>query len=151
MDARRQDFFTSIGLLILRVGIGLYLMTHGWGKLQKLLHGEGDKFADPLGIGPTLSQFLAMSAEFFCALLIVIGLATRLATVPIIATMVVAILTVHGQDPWTSGAGRSKEPAMLYLIPFFALIFTGAGRFSIDGLIWPWWRRRRAERKAAPL
>jgi uncharacterized membrane protein YphA (DoxX/SURF4 family) len=30
----------------------------------------------------------------------------------------------------------SKEPALLFLIPFLALVFTGAGRFSIDGLIW---------------
>ena len=38
----------------------------------------------------------------------------------------------------------SKEPALLFLVPFLALVFTGAGRFSLDGLIWRHWRGRRA-------
>jgi len=49
----------------------------------------------------------------------------------------VAAVAVNGADPWMMGAGRSKEPALLYLVPFLALVFTGPGRFSIDALIWP--------------
>ena len=161
MEARRQDFMSSIGLLILRVGIGGFMMTHGWGKLQMLFAGDFEKFGDPIGIGAKLSLFLIVCAEFFAALLVVVGFATRFAAAPLVFAMAVAALTAHGSDPWTMAEGfrkfmdgetkfpSSKEPALLFLIPFLALIFTGAGWLSVDGLIWPWWWARRAKRRAA--
>ncbi|HET6572215.1 MAG TPA: DoxX family protein, partial [Fimbriiglobus sp.] len=81
-------------------------------------------------------------AEFGCALLVVLGLATRLAAAVVVFSMAVAAFVVHANDPWTMGAGASKEPALLYLVPFLALVFTGAGRLSLDGLI-------RSRRRAA--
>lgn len=156
METRRQDFMRSIGLLILRVGIGGYMLTHGWGKLQMVLAGGFDQFGDPIGLGNRASLLLVMFAEFVCALLVVLGLATRFAAVPLVVTMAVAVLVAHGNDPWSmetaarrfmageSQSWASREPALMYLIPFLALIFTGAGRFSIDALIAPRWRERRA-------
>ena len=100
-------------------------------------------------------------AEFFCALLVILGFATRLAAAPIVFGMAVAAFVAHGGDPWTMGQGAalfmagkakswaSKEPALLFLIPFLALMFAGAGKLSIDGLIWRRWRERRAVRRAA--
>lgn len=147
MEARRQDMTTSIGLLILRLGIGGYMITHGVPKLQMALAGSFDKFGDPIGLGSGLSLILMVTAEFFCALAVMLGMATRVVAIPIVIGMGVAALVVHGSDPWTIGEGArlfmagqakswaSKEPALLFLIPFLALIFTGAGRFSIDGLV----------------
>ncbi|HZW36366.1 MAG: DoxX family protein [Deltaproteobacteria bacterium] len=147
MEARRQDLSTSIGLLILRLGIGGYLVTHGWGKLQMVLAGEFAKFGDPIGLGSGMSLVLVMTAEFLCALAVAFGAATRLAAAPVVISMGVAAFVAHAANPWTmekayvlfmSGAAKSwasKEPALLYLIPFLALVFTGAGRFSIDGMI----------------
>ena len=157
MGATRQDLSTSIGLLILRLGIGGYMLTHGWGKLQMALAGGFDKFGDPIGLGSALSLVLMTSAEFFCALAVMLGLATRIAAAPVVFGMGVAAFVVHGADPWTIGEGArlfmagaaksfaSREPALLYLIPFLALIFTGAGRFSLDALV----RSRQRERGAA--
>ena len=51
METQRNAMAASIGLLILRIGIGGYLITHGWGKLQMLLAGGADKFGDPIGLG----------------------------------------------------------------------------------------------------
>ncbi|HVR42914.1 MAG TPA: DoxX family protein, partial [Thermoanaerobaculia bacterium] len=145
--SERDDLWSSIGLLILRVGIGGFLMTHGWGKLQMMLDGQYDQFGDPIGLGPGPSLVLVMIAELICALLVVIGLGTRFVTAPIIFVMGVAAFVVHGGDPWTMGEGArlfmtgegeswaSREPALLFLIVFLALTFTGAGRFSIDALI----------------
>lgn len=144
MEARRQDLTTSIGLLILRLGVGAYMTSHGWGKLQMVLAGDFDNFGDPIRLGSGLSLVLAMTAEFACALLVMLGLATRLAAVPVVFAMGVAAFVVHANDPWSMGPGRSKEPALLFLIPFLALIFTGAGRFSIDALIGPLWGRKPA-------
>lgn len=159
MEASRQDLTTSIGLLILRLGIGGYMLTHGWGKLQMALAGGFDKFGDPIGLGSGLSLVLMMTAEFFCALAVMLGLATRFAAAPTAFGMAVAAFVVHGADPWTmeqgaklfmTGAAKSwasREPALLYLVPFLALIFTGAGRFSLDELILSRRRERRAKYK----
>src|SRR5690606_10514678 len=77
-------------LLIVRIGVSVLMFTHGIPKLMKLF-GEGEiQFADPIGLGVEFSFILAIFAEFFCSVLIVIGFATRLATIPIIITMLVA-------------------------------------------------------------
>lgn len=153
--ARWQDRWTSVGLLILRLGIGGFLITHGWGKLQMVLGGQFEQFGDPIGLGPTVSLVLITGAEFFCALLVMLGLGTRFAAIPVVIGMGVAALVAHGGDPWTSGEGArlfmsgqaqswaSKEPAMVFLVAFLGFAFTGAGRYSVDALIGPRLRRRR--------
>ncbi len=146
MEARRQDLTNSIGLLVLRLGFGGYMAMHGWGKLQMVLAGDFDQFGDPIGLGSSTSLVLVMLAEFVCSLLVMIGFATRIAAAPIVFAMAVAALVVHANDPWTMGPGASKEPALLFLAAFLTLIFTGAGKLSVDGLIWPWWREQRANR-----
>lgn len=145
--------FTSIGLLVLRLGIGGYMLTHGISKLQMMFKDEFDKFGDPIGLGSTMSLVLMVFAEFVCAILVMMGLATRFAALTLVIGMAVAAFVAHGGDPWTMGAGyelftageaeswASKEPALLYLIPFLALVFTGAGKASIDALICARWRR----------
>jgi putative oxidoreductase len=142
----------SIGLLILRVGIAGYLATHGWGKLQMVLNSQYEMFGDPIGIGIHASLLLVMFAEFICALLVLFGAATRLAAIPVVIAMGVAAFVAHANDPWTMEAAAklffagktkmmlSKEPAMIFLIAFLALVFTGAGRYSVDALIA--WRRK---------
>jgi len=105
------------------------LCAHGWGKLMSFGEKSGS-FPDPLGIGNAASLSGAVFSEVFCALLVVIGLGTRLAVWPLVFTMLVAAFLVHADDPW-----NRKEFALLYVFPFLALAFTGAGRFSIDALI----------------
>lgn len=148
MQARSHDLATSVGLLILRVGAAGYMLTHGWGKLQMIRFEKFDQFGDPIGLGNTASLILATSAEFGCSLLVLAGLATRLAALPVVVTMLVAAFVAHKTDPWTMATGAqrfmsgsaeswaSKEPALIYLTAFLPLVFTGAGRFSLDALIW---------------
>ena len=102
------------------------LIGHGWGKLAGFskMH---ESFPDPLGVGSTLSLSLAVGAEVFCSIALIIGLLTRAATIPLAITMLVAAFLVHADDPWAK-----KEFAILYLIPFICLFFTGAGRHSLD-------------------
>jgi putative oxidoreductase len=152
-ETQRPALARSIGLLILRLGIGGYMLTHGWGKLEMLLAGEFAQFGDPIGLGNRLSLVLVVMAEFVCPLLVMLGLLTRIAAVPTVFSMGVAAFVVHGGDPWsmakaaeaffagTSGNWFSKEPALLFLIPFLALVFTGPGCLSLDRLI----RRRRSK------
>lgn len=119
----------DVGLLVLRVGVGLLLAGHGLGKVMDLLGGKTD-FADPIGIGPVPSLALAAFAEFVCALLVVAGLLTRWAAVPAVITMLVAAFIVHWSEPFDQ-----KEHPLLFAIPFLALVFTGAGRYSLDALL----------------
>lgn len=126
-----QPLVTDIGLLVTRVGLGLMIsLGHGRGKLEAFLKEGAGEFPDPLGVGHTLSMMLAIGAEFFCGLAIVVGLATRLALTQLIATMAVAALIIHANDDF-----GTKERALLYLVPFIMLILTGPGRFSLDHLI----------------
>ena len=116
----------SLGLLALRLGAGGFMLTHGWAKIARF-SALSAKFPDPLGIGSTASLTLAVSAEFGCAILLILGALTRFAAFPLAVTMVVAAFMVHGGDPFAK-----KELALLYLVAFVALMFTGAGRLSLD-------------------
>jgi len=158
MDTRRCTPATSLGLLILRLGMGGMLATHGWGKVQMLLHDQSAAFGSHLGMSPMMSLSLVAFAEFVCAILVMAGLATRLAAIPIVINMAVAISTAHSKDPWSSEAAyklflagttkypSSKEPALMYLVPFLALVFTGAGAISLDAMFLC--RRKKAPDKA---
>lgn len=134
---QRHDALTSSGLLVLRLGVGaMMLLLHGWGKLA--MYGDlAGRFPDPLGLGSQASLALAVLAEVGCALLVVIGLGTRLAAIPLLITMIVAAFIVHGDDPWSK-----KELALLYAAPMVTLILAGPGRWSLDEVIA---RRRRPQ------
>ena len=131
MTEARTALFQDLGLLLIRLGFGLTMaFSHGLGKVQKFLVGGEIQWADPIGLGAGPSLFLAGAAEFFCALAVVFGLWTRVAAVPLAFTMGVAILVVHGDDPF-----QKKEFALLYLIPWLTLILAGPGRFSVDAML----------------
>jgi putative oxidoreductase len=126
----RHVVLRDLGLLFMRVTAGLYMaLGHGWAKLSTF----GEKasgFPDPIGLGPEVSLTLMILAEFVCALMILLGLATRLSTIPLILGMAVAAFVVHGSDPW-----ETKEKAVLYLIVYLTLLLTGPGRISLDHAI----------------
>ncbi len=136
MTEKRKELREGLGLLVLRLGVGGMMFTYGWPKLQRLLE-TPEKFADPLGLGPELSLGLTVFAELVCAGLLVLGAWTRLAAFPLLVTMAVAVLVVHGGDPF-----KKQELALLYGAGAFALMCVGAGRFSVDN----WLAGRRQNR-----
>ncbi len=130
-----NSFLPSVGLLLHRlVFAGFLLVGHGWGKLMSFSEKAGT-FPDPLHIGHQLSMASAIFCEVVCSALVVLGLATRIAVLPVVFTMGVAAFIIHADAPLFMGGGAAKEPALLYLSAFAILFFTGAGRFSLDGLI----------------
>ena len=116
----------DLGLLILRLVSGGAMITHGFPKLQKVVN-NNLQFADPRGVGEGLSLYLATFAEFFCAILIILGLQTRLASIPLIINMAVIFFIVHAADPF-----GDKEMPLLYLGMFLTIFFTGPGKYSVD-------------------
>ena len=124
-------YLQDIGLLVLRLSIGLMMsFGHGLAKVSQFFSGGEIQFADPIGIGTNLSFYLVGTTEFFISLIVVVGLFTRFATIPLIFTMLVAVLVVHSSGPFAE-----KEIALLYLVPFVTLLLTGPGKISLDYLI----------------
>lgn len=122
----------DVGLLVLRGWLGLsMLLLHGWPKLQGMAE-KSASFPDPLGVGSAMSLNLVVFSEVLCALLVVIGLATRLALIPLIITMAVAFFVIHSGILIGEGNG---EMAFIYLGGFVALLLTGPGRYSFDHYI----------------
>lgn len=116
------------GLLILRLAFGFCMIYgHGFGKLTRLFGSEEIRFADPFGLGPAFSLALAAFAEFLCSLLVMMGLFTRAAVIPLIITMTTAFFTAHLHDEF-----GQQEKVILFGFAFLALFFTGPGRFSLD-------------------
>lgn len=123
--------FYHYGLLILRIAFGFSMIYgHGYGKLTRLFGAEEIRFADPFGLGPAFSLALAVFAEVICSLLLMAGLFTRAALIPLIITMATAFFTAHFNDEF-----GQQEKSILYGFAFLALFFTGPGRFSLDALM----------------
>lgn len=121
----------DIALLMLRLTVGILMLTHGMGKFTVLFGDEPITFADPVGLGETTSLVLAVFAEVLCSILLIFGIATRMAAIPLLITMLVAFFIVHAND----GLDR-KELPLIYLMIYLCLIITGAGKISIDHWIY---------------
>jgi putative oxidoreductase len=107
----------------------MMLFGHGLGKLTHYSQ-RASEFPDPLGVGSTVSLGLVVGAEFFCSIAITLGFLTRAAAVPLLTTMLVAAFVIHAGDPWAR-----QEFALIYGATYLALVFTGAGRYSLDQLL----------------
>lgn len=117
-------------VLLLRLVAGGFMLTHGLGKLYKLFGDDPIQFADPLGVGVTASLALTVFAEVLCALFLIVGFATRLSAIPLLITMLVAAFIVHAND----GFGKQELP-LLYAINYLVIAISGAGKYSVDQLI----------------
>jgi putative oxidoreductase len=121
---------TATILLIARFGIAALMLTHGIPKLIMLFSGGPIKFPPVMGMSASFSLGLAVFAEVFCSLLILTGFATRLATIPLITTMLVAVFSIHAADSF-----NKQEPGLLYLIVYTMLLLAGSGKYSVDYLL----------------
>lgn len=120
-------------LLIARIGIGTLMLVHGIPKLLMLSSGPV-QFPGVMGMSASLSLGLAVFAEVFCSVLLIAGLATRLAAIPLIVTMLVAVFSIHAADPFAV-----KEMGMHYLLVYLVLLVSGSGRYSLDYLLQRRW------------
>jgi len=126
------DGRAGIGLLVLRVVMGLSIMSHGWSKIQKPFGWMGADGA------PGFLQALAALREFGGGLAILLGFLTPLGALGVLCTMIGAWYFGHQGDPWLrfTGKGKSFEYAALYGAIAPPFLFTGPGRYSLDALIW---------------
>jgi putative oxidoreductase len=120
----------NFSMLLLRVIFGLMIMAkYGYTKMVNFSDLE-TKFYNFMGIGSKFSLMLVIFAESFCALFIAWGLFTRLAAIPLIIVMLVAIFGYDAGKPL-----QESELSILYLGVFTTLLLCGPGKISIDGMI----------------
>lgn len=119
----------SVALLAARIVFGVLFMSHGIAKWM-MFNEVAEEFPDPLGIGSTLSFWLALFAEVACSFGFILGALFRLCLIPMIFTMCVALFIIHAGDPLSV-----KELAMMYLTIFILMFFSGPGRFSVDAIL----------------
>jgi len=132
----------DFGLLILRLGVGCIMFVHGAQKLLGWFDGPG--IAGFMGWMtsmhvPAPFAWLAIIAEFFGGLGLILGVFARLAALGIAIEMLVAFLLVHWKVGffmnWGSVANRGEGWEYPFLIgaAALALAFSGPGRFAIQG------------------
>ncbi len=127
LDTGNYPVNISLALLFLRIIVGVFMLTHGYGKVL-MLFGDGPvKFADPIGLGETTSLIITVFAEFLCSIFLIFGVATRFSAVPLIITMLVAALIVHAPDTF-----MRKELPLLYAAIYLVIALAGAGSYSVD-------------------
>ena len=122
MNLSKNDF----SKFILRVSFSALMMTHGYPKLMKILDGN-TKFADPIGLGPEISLYLAVFAELFAPFFVIIGYKTRFFSFFPAFTMFIAAFVIHGDDPF-----KKMEMALLFLIAYLVIMISGPGKISLD-------------------
>lgn len=132
--------------LVLRVMLGLVFFPHGAQKVLGWFGGHGlagtlDFFTQTLGV-PLILALLVIAAEFLGALGLIVGLLTRVAAFGIGCVMLGAIALVHWQNGFFMNWGGNQggegfEYHLLVLAISVALMISGGGRFSLDGLLKP--------------
>ena len=120
----------DIGILLTRVTIALLMLAHGFPKMIMLFSGGPIQFPPILFLNAETSLALAVFAEVIASIMILAGFWTRLATLPLMTTTLVALFLIHGADPFSA-----KELALIYLLVYMGLFITGSGRFSVDNLL----------------
>lgn len=118
----------NTAMLLLRLSLGILMMMHGYNKLVHFADMQ-HKFMNFLGIGSTMSLALVIFAEFFCSLFLILGLFTRLATVPLIIATCVMVFKAHNGEVFGDG-----EHAALYLASYLVLLLLGPGKISVDSM-----------------
>jgi putative oxidoreductase len=120
-------------MLLARLSVGLLFLSTGWGKVHDIPKVTG--FFESLGIPmPGLNAVVVAYSELLCGSALIVGLFTRLATVPLIVSMIVALLTakrsdIHGIFDLV-GADE-----FTYLCMLVVIAFVGPGRWSADTVV----------------
>lgn len=126
------DKHRELGILLLRLGIGLMFVYHGWPKISGgpevwLKLGSAMKFVG-IGFAPVFWGFMAAVTEFFGGILIALGFLTRPAAIMLAFNMTIAVILKFSTGAGLGGASQAIEVGIVFL----SLILMGPGKYSVD-------------------
>jgi putative oxidoreductase len=121
-----------VALLLLRLGLGLIFIYHGYPKLFTHAH-EALRQFPKMGF-PSYFAYIAGVVEFFGGWLLVLGLFTRIAALFLAGEMAIAIIRVHLPQGGLTAVSNYQLPLALAAASF-ALVAVGAGAISFDRAI----------------
>lgn len=135
-----EPFNLSLGIFLIRVIIGVLMAFLGYEKLIHFNEMAASDFwtknVSFLGMSGSIALGLTVFAEFFCSLLLTIGLFTRLSLIPLIICMGYIVVSIAQFAVLESGDhGTNVNSAFVYLVIYIGLFFTGAGKYSLDYMI----------------
>ena len=123
-----QPLHTDLGILFLRLVLGSLFTWHGYDAIVHYdLYLSMSK--STIGLGVNLEFNLVVFSQFICGILLVLGLFTRLAVIPIFIAMTVAFFVAHKND-----AFFQKELPFVYWLLCIEVFILGSGRYSADSL-----------------
>ena len=123
-----KSYLSDYANLLFRLVVGLSLMTHGYSKLY--LKTSFFNYRTHLFFNEETSLALVTFGEFFAPLFVILGLGTRLFSIPIIYTFIIVVFDAHWGDPFTK-----MEKGILFLISYIYIFLVGPGKISVDNLI----------------
>jgi putative oxidoreductase len=130
LSTQYSDTVFNISMLLMRLAFGIMMIAnHGLPKLMEFSTRQYH-FYNFVGIGSRFSLVLSLFAELFCSMFLILGLFTRIAAIPLIINMCVAIFGANAHKPLLQ-----SELAVLYLAVFISILFVGPGRVSVDGMV----------------
>jgi putative oxidoreductase len=137
LEIRVLDYVKDPFLLILRLYFGWHFIIAGTGKLSDIDTTAG--FFKDWGIPwPRFNVYMAGTTETVCGALLLLGFASRIITIPLIGTMLVAYMTAHTDQWeafWSSTSLFFKAPPFPYLFTSIVVLLFGPGRLSVDALL----------------
>lgn len=132
-----QPINMDLGLLLIRIVIGALMAFIGY---EKLIHfnemANSDFWAKEvsfLGMKGAVPLALTVFAEFFCSLLLIVGLLTRVSSFILLFCMAYIFLVIFPGSMISNGEhGVEFNTAFTYFVIYLGLFFTGAGKYSLD-------------------
>lgn len=131
--ADKVKMLKDLPLLAMRLVLAYGFWEPGMMKWKDI--GAIGQWFDSMGYPfPLLNAYLAATTEVAGAVLLILGFATRIISIPLMVVMLVAIFTVHAANGFQAGSNGFEIP-LYYLIMLFTLTIYGGGKISVDGLI----------------
>ena len=131
-----NDRFVDFATVFLRLFVGVMMLTHG---IEKIMHFSSveSTFPVPIGLGSKWSLVMIILCEAGCSTLLVLGLFTRLAVLPLIFSMTIAAFFTFPEVKMST-----TELPLMYLGIYVAIGLLGPGRYSADRCLWCFIQRR---------
>jgi putative oxidoreductase len=121
--------FDGLASLVLRLSFGILMIPHSFFKINNFDKIVGE-FINFLGMGSHATLWIVIIIELFCSLMLIIGLLTRLAVIPLLITAIIIVFVAHHGDILGEGSA-----GFFYFIGYSAIALLGPGKYSLDRLL----------------